>query len=51
VGTVVFARAQRGADGTVDDRAILADVHQMDDLGRDEIRRQAVLIALRLLLP
>ncbi|MFQ3594556.1 MAG: CinA family protein [Sphingomonadaceae bacterium] len=51
VGTVVFARAQRGEGGTIDDRAILADVHQIGDLGRDEIRRQAVLIALRLLLP
>ncbi len=51
VGTVVFARALRGADGQVADGAHLADVHELGDLGRDEIRRQAVLIALRLLLP
>ncbi|WP_448581746.1 CinA family protein [Thermaurantiacus sp.] len=51
VGTVVFARALRNAGGGVADHAHLADVHEMGDLGRDEIRRQAVLIALRLLLP
>jgi len=47
VGTVVFARAFReGNDGTV-----VADTHQFGDLGRSEIRRQATLVALRLLLP
>ncbi|WP_448579104.1 CinA family protein [Thermaurantiacus sp.] len=53
VGTVVFARAARLPDskGTADDGPTLADVHELGDLGRDEIRRQAVLIALRLLLP
>lgn len=50
VGTVVFARARRTEKG-IDEAGILADVHQLGDLGRDEIRRQAVLIALRLLLP
>jgi nicotinamide-nucleotide amidase len=54
VGTVVFARARRldrPAGKAVDEGGILADVHELGDLGRDEIRRQAVLIALRLLLP
>lgn len=51
VGTVVFARARRGPGGGVAEGEHLADVHEMGDLGRDEIRRQAVLIALRLLLP
>jgi len=53
VGTVVFARAVRPADGQgePEDGGVLADVHHLGDLGRDEIRRQAVLIALRLLLP
>jgi nicotinamide-nucleotide amidase len=53
VGTVVFARAARAADGkgSAEDGPTLADVHELGDLGRDEIRRQAVLIALRLLLP
>jgi nicotinamide-nucleotide amidase len=51
VGTVVFARALRGPDGGASDGGHLADVHELGDLGRDEIRRQAVLIALRLLLP
>jgi nicotinamide-nucleotide amidase len=53
VGMVVFARAERGTDGKPppDEGPALADVHQMGDLGRDEIRRQALLIALRLLLP
>ncbi|MCS6985843.1 MAG: CinA family protein [Sphingomonadaceae bacterium] len=50
VGTVVFARALRGS-APAEEGPTLADVHQMGDLGRDEIRRQAVLIALRLLLP
>ena len=53
VGTVVFARAERAADGSgpAEEGPSLADVHHLGDLGRDEIRRQAVLIALRLLLP
>jgi len=45
VGTVVFARALKGSD------AVLADTHHFGDLGRSEIRRQATLVALRLLLP
>lgn len=47
VGTVVFARAVR--DGDPD--KIVADVRQFGDLGRYEIRRQATLVALGLLLP
>jgi len=46
VGTVVFARAIRGSDAP-----IVADTHHFGDLGRAEIRRQAALVALRLLLP
>jgi nicotinamide-nucleotide amidase len=47
VGTVVFASAIRnGAD-----QPLVADTHQFGDLGRSEIRRQAALVALRLLLP
>ncbi len=46
VGTVVFARALRAEpDNTV------ADTHHFGELGRHEIRRQAALVALRLLLP
>lgn len=47
VGTVVFARATR--DGNPD--LVVADVRQFGDLGRAEIRRQAALVALNLLLP
>ncbi|WP_416908684.1 MAG: CinA family protein [Polymorphobacter sp.] len=47
VGTVVFARAVR--DG--DPEKVTADVREFGDLGRHEIRRQAVLVALGLLLP
>jgi nicotinamide-nucleotide amidase len=47
VGTVVFARAERGGDP----EAVTADLKQFGDLGRTEIRRQAVLCALELLLP
>ncbi len=47
VGTVVFARARRGADP----REIVADQHQFGDLGRSEIRLQAVRCALELLMP
>jgi nicotinamide-nucleotide amidase len=47
VGTVVFARAERGADPN----HIVADRKQFDDNGRGGIRLQAVLCALELLLP
>ncbi|MCG2840043.1 CinA family protein [Sandaracinobacter sp. RS1-74] len=47
VGTVVFARALKDeAKGPM-----VADTHHFGDLGRAEIRRQAALVALRLLLP
>jgi len=47
VGTVVFARAVRGESPEV----VVADTRQFGDLGRAEIRRQAALVALELLLP
>lgn len=47
VGTVVFARAVKGSSPD----AVVADVRQFGDLGRGEIRRQAALVALELLLP
>ncbi len=47
VGTVVFARATR--DGDPD--TVVADVRHFGDLGRSEIRRQAALVALELLMP
>lgn len=47
VGTVVFARAIRGADP--DD--VTADTRQFGNLGRGPIRLQAALCALELLLP
>ena len=47
VGTVVFARAMKAEDGS----SAVADTHHFGDLGRSEIRRQAALVALRLLLP
>jgi len=47
VGTVVFARAERNADP---DRMV-ADRKEFGDLGRAEIRLQAALCALELLLP
>ena len=47
VGTVVFARAVRGGDA----KAIVADIKQFGDLGRSEIRVQAVRCALELLMP
>ena len=47
VGTVVFARALRD----VAKAPMVADTHHFGDLGRAEIRRQAALVALRLLLP
>ena len=47
VGTVVFARARRGADP----EEIVADRHEFGDLGRGGIRLQAALCALELLMP
>jgi nicotinamide-nucleotide amidase len=47
VGTVVFARALRNGGN----EPVIADTHHFGDLGRSEIRRQAALVALRLLLP
>ena len=46
VGTVVFARAVRGHDGEPE-----GELKSFGDLGRGEIRRQATLCALELLLP
>lgn len=45
VGTVVFARAVRGSD------ELLAEERHLDGGTRAEIRRQATLVALELLLP
>jgi len=47
VGTVVFARAERGGDPDV----VVADIRHFGDLGRSEIRRKAALVALDLLMP
>jgi len=47
VGTVVFACARKGADP---DKPV-ADIQHFGDLGRHEIRRQAALVALTLLMP
>src|SRR3954447_24822745 len=47
VGTVVFARARRGADP----KEIVADVKKFGDLGRGSVRLQAALCALDLLMP
>lgn len=48
VGTVVFAKAVRGADP----EEIMAEMRNFDPAGsRAEVRRQATLIALELLLP
>lgn len=47
VGTVVFARARRGADPG----EIVADQKEFGELGRSEIRLQAVRCALELLMP
>lgn len=47
VGTVVFARAERGADPN----AVVADKYEFGDLGRGGIRLQAALCALDLLMP
>lgn len=46
VGTVVFARVRRGDDGEPE-----GELKSFGDLGRAEIRRQATLCALELLLP
>lgn len=47
VGTVVFARARRGADPS----EVVADRKEFGDLGRGGIRVQAALCALELLMP
>ncbi|BAV63702.1 CinA family protein [Sphingobium cloacae] len=47
VGTVVFARAERG--GSPD--KVVADMHYFEDNGRGGVRLQAALCALELLLP
>ena len=47
VGTVVFARAQRGENP----KDIVADQREFGDLGRGGVRLQAALCALELLLP
>lgn len=47
VGTVVFARARRGADPD----EVVADLKQFGDLGRGGVRLQAALCALELLMP
>lgn len=47
VGTVVFARAEKGGDPA----KVVADLRQFGDQGRGAIRLQAALCALELLLP
>ena len=47
VGTVVFARARRGADPS----ELVADTKAFGDLGRGGVRLQAALCALDLLMP
>jgi len=47
VGTVIFARARKGADP----KDIVADHRQFGDLGRGGVRLQAALCALELLMP
>ena len=47
VGTVVFARARKGANP--DD--VIADTRQFGNMGRGPIRLQAALVALELLMP
>lgn len=47
VGTVVFARARRGADPG----ELVADRQEFGDLGRGGVRLQAALCALELLMP
>ncbi|MGN6374972.1 MAG: CinA family protein [Sphingomonas sp.] len=47
VGTVVFARAEKGADPS----HVVADRREFGDLGRGGVRLQAALCALELLMP
>ncbi len=47
VGTVVFARAERGASPDT----VVADMRHFEDSGRGGVRLQAALCALELLLP
>jgi nicotinamide-nucleotide amidase len=47
VGTVVFARARKGADP----KEIVADRRDFGNLGRGGVRLQAALCALELLMP
>ncbi|HEX8668671.1 MAG TPA: CinA family protein [Allosphingosinicella sp.] len=47
VGTVIFARARRGANP----KEIVADTKEFGDLGRGGVRLQAALCALDLLMP
>ena len=47
VGTVVFARAERGKEN----ENVVADLRRFDDEGRGKVRLQAALCALELLLP
>ena len=47
VGTVVFARAERGASAD----KVVADMRHFGDTGRGGVRLQAALCALELLLP
>lgn len=47
VGTVIFARARKGADP----KEIVADTRHFGDLGRGGVRLQAALCALELLMP
>ncbi len=47
VGTVVFARAEKGGDPA----QVVADLRNFGDLGRGGVRLQAALCALELLLP
>jgi len=47
VGTVVFARAERGSNP----KEVIADTKQFGDLGRGGVRLQAALVALELLMP
>jgi nicotinamide-nucleotide amidase len=47
VGTVIFARARRGADP----KEMVADTRHFGDLGRGGVRLKAALCALELLMP
>ncbi|VVT03100.1 Competence protein [Sphingomonas sp. EC-HK361] len=47
VGTVVFARAERGGDP----QDVIADKKHFGEIGRGSVRLQAALVALELLLP